>query len=327
MPKLSVVVPIYNVDKYLKECITSIQTQNFQDIEIICVNDGSKDNSLEILREFESNDPRIIIIDKANTGYGDSMNIGMSASNGKFLAIVEPDDFILPGMFKTLLNAIESHSLDLVKSDFYRFMSSDNAGYKRTYNQLSRFYNLYNRPIFPEKEQKVFLCAMNTWSGIYNIDFLRKNNILHNTTPGASFQDNGFWFNGFACAKRIMFLDRAFYMNRRDNPNSSVKDRKKIFCMNEEYKFIKKFLIDTDKFDTFFDIYLHRKWANYFFTIKRLSPSLRKTYIHEISKELKNDYEAIKSSKSYFDKRDQQKLQLMKTLPSLYTILFNLKHK
>jgi hypothetical protein len=80
----------------------------------------------------------------------------------------------------------------------------------------------YGRVINVSEELEVFRFIMNTWSGIYKKDFLLENNIWHNETPGASYQDNGFWFQTFLHGKRAFFLKKAFYMNRRDNPNSSV---------------------------------------------------------------------------------------------------------
>ena len=71
---------------------------------------------------------------------------------------------------------------------------------------------------------------------------LEKYHIRHNTTPGVSFQDNGFWFQTFAWAERMYFVNRPYYMNRRDNPNSSVNSKSKVYCMNEEYQFIHEFL-------------------------------------------------------------------------------------
>ena len=76
-PKLSILVPIYNVEKYLSQCLESITAQTLQDIEIICINDGSTDGSLDIIKDFAKNDNRIVIINKPNSGYGDSMNQGL----------------------------------------------------------------------------------------------------------------------------------------------------------------------------------------------------------------------------------------------------------
>lgn len=90
--KVSIVVPIYNVEKYLRQCLDSIVNQTLKNIEIICVNDGSTDNSLKIIQEFADKDSRIKIINKENTGYGNSMNIGFDAAIGEYIGIVESDD-------------------------------------------------------------------------------------------------------------------------------------------------------------------------------------------------------------------------------------------
>ena len=84
---------------------------------------------------------------------------------------------------------------------------------------------------------------MNTWSGIYKREFLEQHHIRHNETPGASFQDNGFYFQTFVYAKRAMIVDKPYYMNRRDNPNSSVNNREKVYCCNVEYDYIREILM------------------------------------------------------------------------------------
>ena len=99
MIKLSVIIPVYNVEQYLGECLESVIKQTLKDIEIICVNDGSTDNSLEIIKKFARKDERIKIIDKPNSGYGDSMNKGLETETGEYIGIVESDDFIEPDMF------------------------------------------------------------------------------------------------------------------------------------------------------------------------------------------------------------------------------------
>ena len=93
-PLVSVLVPICNVEKYLDECLSSLQNQTLKDIEIICINDGSTDSSLDIINEFASEDPRFVVIDKSNSGYGDSMNRGLESARGKYISILESDDFL-----------------------------------------------------------------------------------------------------------------------------------------------------------------------------------------------------------------------------------------
>ena len=109
VPKISVLIPVYNVEKYLERCLKSVCNQSFKDIEIICINDGSTDSSLSILEEYAKNDSRIKIIDKSNSGYGISMNIGLDNATGDYVGIIESDDFADLGMFETLYNmAVEN---------------------------------------------------------------------------------------------------------------------------------------------------------------------------------------------------------------------------
>ena len=119
MPKLSVVVPVCNAQKYLRECLDSILGQTLRDIEVICVDDGSKDESGAMLDGYAARDARVRVIHKVNTGYGHSMNCGFDAAEGEYLGIVESDDWIEPDMFEKLCRAADMTKADAVKSNFY----------------------------------------------------------------------------------------------------------------------------------------------------------------------------------------------------------------
>ena len=101
-PLVSVLIPIYNVEPYLSECLNSVVNQTMDNLEIICINDGSKDHSLDIVKKFASLDQRIVILDGPNRGYGKAMNLGLEAAAGEYIGIVEPDDYIRPDMYETL---------------------------------------------------------------------------------------------------------------------------------------------------------------------------------------------------------------------------------
>ena len=90
-PKISVIIPVYNVEKYLSECLDSVISQTLKDIEIICVNDGSTDNSLQILKEYASKDTRIKIIDKENEGQGYARKVGLDVANGEYILFCDSD--------------------------------------------------------------------------------------------------------------------------------------------------------------------------------------------------------------------------------------------
>lgn len=311
MPKVSVIIPVYNVEKYLRECLDSVVEQTLQDIEIICVNDGSTDNSLEILKEYASNDSRINIIDKPNSGYGHSMNIGIEKATGEYIGIVEPDDYIKQEMYETLYNSAKNNDLDFVKSDFYRFTGcSDNI--KLFYNQLSKDLSFYNRVINVNEEIMPYYFIMNTWCGIYNRDFIEKYHIRHNETPGASFQDNGFWFQTFVYSKRAMFLNIPFYMNRRDNPNSSVYNPSKILTVCNEFSFIENLLKNnSDIADRDFGIFFHVKYLGYMAGYNRVIKKYKMMYLERFRKDFLETCKDKNFNKDLFTKTQLKKLNMI----------------
>ena len=124
-PSVSILVPCYNVEKYLNQCLDSIVNQTLKDIEIICINDGSTDSTLDIIKSYADKDKRVKIIDKPNEGYGKSMNRGLDAATGEYVGIVESDDWVDTDMFKKLYDIASKNDADIVKSDFYVYTTTD----------------------------------------------------------------------------------------------------------------------------------------------------------------------------------------------------------
>lgn len=240
--KVSVILPSLNVRKYIRECVESVMNQTLQDIEIICVDAGSTDGTLEILREYEKEDPRIKVIVSEKKSYGYQMNLGMSAARGEYIGIVETDDYIPCEMYEELYAIAEKNEVDFIKADFYRFTGSG-KDLRKVHYKLTGETSFYHKVIDIRHHQNAFHFVMNTWSGIYRRDFLEKNQIRHNETPGASFQDNGFWFQTFMYSRRAYFCDKPYYMNRRDNESSSVFSKGKVYCVCDECRFIYEIMV------------------------------------------------------------------------------------
>ena len=289
MAKVSVVIPVYNTEPFLRECMDSLVRQTLHDLELICVNDGSTDNSLAILKEYAEKDPRIIIIDKENGGYGKAMNMGMDRATGEYMGIVEPDDFVALTMFEDLYEKAKEDDLDIVKGDFLRFVTDkDYETETYTYVHLSPQPEDYGVVFRPMDRKSSFLCNMNTWAGIYRLSFLREHHIRHHETPGASFQDNGFWFQTFVCANRVEFISRPYYRVRRDNPNSSVQNPRKVYAANVEYDYIRDYLKKKpDVWTSLKGIYWKKRYHNYDATLRRIDSSFDREYCDWIAKELK----------------------------------------
>lgn len=284
--KVSLVVPIYNVERYLKKCLDSCTKQTLKDIEIICVDDGSTDKSYDIVKQYARKDKRIVPITKKNAGYGNSMNIGMDKARGEYIGIVESDDYVERDMCEFLYSVAKKNDVDVIKSD-YKIFHTKNGHEVTSYEATCTEEGYYNKVLIPARNKVIFNFQMNTWTGLYKTTFIRENNIRHNETPGAAYQDNGFWFQTLSLAHTVMFVNKAFYHYRQDNPNSSINSKSKVFCMNEEYAFIHDFI---DKHpvvkQNFLYEYFRKKVFNYFHTYERIADEYKLDFLKRFSQEL-----------------------------------------
>ena len=290
-PKVSVVVPVYNVEDYLNEAMDGLVNQTMEEMEFVCVNDGSTDGSLAILREYAALDRRIRVLDGPNGGYGKAMNRGIDAARGEYLGILEPDDFVPHEMYAELYERARESDADLVKADFYRFWTGPNGDLRSNVGRLSSKRSFYNRIFCPSEEQGCFSCCVNTWSGLYRLEFLNRWHIRHNETPGASYQDNGFLFKAFCRAERALFVDKPYYMYRQDNPGASMNSRSKMYAITTEYRLIWEWLEqDPELLGKVESVYLQKKLASFFVTLYRLDPSLQSDYVHHMHDEFEEPY-------------------------------------
>lgn len=245
MAKVSIIIPVCNVENYLRECLDSVCNQTLKDIEIICVDDGSTDSSGEILDEYAGKDGRFRVVHKQNEGYGKAMNMGMKLATAPYVGIVESDDMIRPHMYESLLAVMEKEHVDMIKADFYEFYDDGEGGYIEEYIPLTsdiRYQELYETVFNIREHDEVFYFEKYTWDGLYDREFLQREQIVYNETPGASYQDNGFWFQTLIKAKSIYFEKQAFYRYRIDNISASMRSKAKVFSICNEYDFIRDIL-------------------------------------------------------------------------------------
>lgn len=312
MKKVSVILPIYNVSAYLRECLDSVVGQTLKELEIICVNDGSTDDSLDIIREYAAKDDRIVVISGPNGGYGKAMNKGLDRATGEYVGIVEPDDYVVPEMFEELYDIAARNDLDLVKADFHRFTRDENGGEHRQYVLLDETKNHYGKLLCPAEQPECIRFTLNTWAGIYKREFLEKYHIRHNETPGASFQDNGFFFQTFVRARRAMIVNKPYYRNRRDNPNSSVASREKVYCMNVEFDHIRNLLMeDREIWERFQSMYWWLKYRNYWFTYNRIADQYKEEYLNRMRQEFKRALRLEQLREEDFPPQDWKNIQAL----------------
>ena len=215
--QVSVIIPIYNAKNTLPRCLESLAAQTCKAIEFICVNDGSTDDSPAELEAWARRDARFRIIHQQNMGYGKAMNHGMHMAQGKYIGIVEPDDWVDSNMYEDLLALATRTSADIVKSSYF---IEKKSGCK----PISKFSRITGNEVFSPQDIPEYLKgAPSIWTALYQREWLEKENIRFSETPGASFQDLGFCIRTWICASKIAVTDTPYYHYWEDNPTSSSR--------------------------------------------------------------------------------------------------------
>lgn len=274
--KISIIIPVYNNASYLCECIESAIQQTLMDIEIIILNDGSTDSTVKkIINLYKNKDKRIIFIDKNNSGYGDTVNIGIKKSHGEYIGIIESDDYVEKSMYEIMYNNAKKFDADIIKCNPSEFIDTEKERKFKRY-KISANKNDYYRYI--DFNYDFFAIRTSTLNpiGIFKRSFLMSNKILFSDTPGASFQDIGFNILTYSLAKKIIFVDEYLYNIRRDNANSSVFSTKKI--NSAPYEFKNAFNILIQKNVNFIPLFFLRKLNSYKFHYNRLDKDGKKFF-------------------------------------------------
>ena len=308
MNKVSVIIPVYNIEKYLEQCLYSVITQTLKDIEIIIVDDGSTDSSPQICDKFAGIDKRIKVVHKENAGLGIAYNTGMDIATGEYIGFVESDDFADEHMFEDLYELAKKHQADIVKSSWYYYNTSGNIVSKELrfagYDSYKPF-NIINSP-------NLLIERCSVWSAIYKTDFIRNNNIRYLETPGASYQDVGFTYKALCQTKKMLVTPNAYYYYRQDNENSSINSKEKSEVIFWEY----------DEVDMFFDSHPEIKvWANdyklkkqfndYSWNYHRIADHLKPTFIQHFASDFKKYLNKGELNLNYYNNDERYFLNLI----------------
>ena len=213
MVSVSVIIPVYNVEKYLQRCLDSVFNQTFSDLEIICVNDGSPDNSLAILQENAKKDKRIKIISQSNQGLSQARNNAMKHVSGKYVVFLDSDDFYDDNFIECLYKKAEEENADVVMTNT-RYVSPDRS--KQT---------CFQEKLLSSFDDKIKAIPDGScWNKLYSSAFLKKHNLSF--PSGLYFEDNLFTIPACYFADKFMVINGGCY-NYIYNPNSITKDPKK----------------------------------------------------------------------------------------------------
>ena len=312
-PLITVLVPCFNVEKFVEECIDSILAQTYSNLEVICINDGSTDSTPQILDRYANSDKRIRVISKTNSGYGHSMNVGLDAAKGDYIGIVESDDFIEPDMFEKLLKNAVANDLDISKCGYFEFKTADG-----TNTPVDTTYVPKNRVLKPVDEQSPFYQPPSIWSAIYKRAFLKRNGIRFLETPGASYQDTSFAFKCYFSADRFGMLEESLLHYRIDNANSSINNPKKLFCVCDEYDEIWRFAQEkADRFEKVKTLVPVLELSAYKWNFNRLKLTLKRVFLKRFHEEFKRLDKAGLIDRSLFTPHDQKILTEAIRIPVL----------
>ncbi len=322
MVKVSIVIPIYNVEKYLRQCLGSVVNQTLADIEIICVNDGSKDSSLEIIKEYAAKDERVRIIDKPNSGYGHSMNCGFDMATGEYIGIIESDDYADPDMFEKLYACAKENDLDVAKAGFYYYYSiPEDVSTPEPIAPASMCKRVFCPTALGrlDKITAFFNIKPTIWSAIYRREFIRENGIRFNETPGASYQDLGFTFKVWATAKRVKLLRECFLHYRQDNEASSINSPGKVYCVYDEYQEIDRFIGERAELgDLLRRVKSRLKYDSYIWNYERLGKELRVEWIRFAAEDLGREMATGYTVRDNFPDYKWEDLELIIKSPDAY---------
>lgn len=281
IPKVSVVVPVYGVERYLDQCVQSLLSQTLSEIEIILVNDGSRDRCPQMIDEYAARDERVVALHQPNGGYGKAVNAGLRAARGGYVGIVEPDDWVETDMYESLYELAVRHDVEVVRSDYYKYTTA--RGDEKV--DLMPVKDA-DRVICPRTESAIFYCRPTVWAALYRRDFLVENDIWMLETPGASYQDVGFNFKVLARAERMWLTRRAMVHYRSDNENSSTASKEKTFCIFHEWDEVDRYMerYPEDKAASA-SLRAHVKLDNCIWHLKRIAPDQRDAFRREVLSE------------------------------------------
>lgn len=238
MIKVSVIVPVLNGISYINECMDSLISQTLKEMEILVIDAGSTDGTLEILEEYVQKDSRVRLLHSDQKSMGHQTNMGIQAASGEYIGFCEADDYLGPGMLEYLYQTAKSKDLDFVKSNFDMFVTSSEGRIFLNYSILPPEKRaLYGNVIHPKDHPDLLHRDVNMWNGIYKRRWILENKIRLNETPKAAFQDVGFILQTFLLADRGMYVHEDANKYRRDNISSSVYDQQSLLFVVQEFAF------------------------------------------------------------------------------------------
>ena len=218
--KVTIVVPIYNVEKYVEKCLKSLISQTFEDIEVLAISDGSPDNSGNIVKEYEKKDKRIKYIEKENGGYGSVLEYAIKNAKTEYLMVCDPDDWLEPDAVEILYKNAKNYNLDLVIGEKYLIY---NDGEKKISRNVNPFYNIKSNFVYEGNDiEKISFCPQSPHSKLFRTECLKNIIFPHKV----SYTDNNLFILALKNSKRVMLIDKSLSYYLIERPGNTMTDKK-----------------------------------------------------------------------------------------------------
>ncbi len=298
MVKVSVVVPVYNVEKYIKQCIESLLNQTLKDIEIICVDDGSTDNSLHILNELTQKDSRIKIFTQQNKGAGAARNLGISKANGEYLYFLDSDDFTDINLLKEAYEKIKANNAQICIFKNNEYDTQNNEFKPCKWCRKSNFKNIFKLTDYSTNFFSLF--NVPAFTKLYSSKFIKENNIFFQEIKTCN--DVFFNFYTLSTAERITFLNKTLVSYRTNqSSNLSANRNKYIENVKNAFSHLEECLKEKNLFEVAKKTYYRKASESFGYEIRQLKTiKEQKQWIDKLLKNIPFQYWSLKTIRLVF---------------------------
>lgn len=264
MVLISVIMPVYNVENYLENSLNSILTQSFKDIEVICIDDESKDKSLEILKDFERKDNRVKVISQKNKGNGGARNTGLKHASGDYVYFIDSDDTMFPEALEKMYCNITSNRSDLVLFKVARYIEGEPLNYNRPIFPLDKKFvgENFDDFTFTYKDIKYYIMDSGyfaVWAKFYKKEFLDNYKDIFVFPENTAFGDVRFHIASLILASRISFVNDFLYKYTMSNVNSITQTQSNRMDIFKVVDSVEELFINTGFYEEFKDDFIKFK--------------------------------------------------------------------
>lgn len=288
--KVSVIIYVKNSVNYMEQCVRSVMSQTLGEIEILIVDGGSTDGTLVLIEKLKQEDGRIRLFHGA-ASVGAQFNLGLREAKGDYIGVCEADDYLLPDMYERQYKTAEENQLDVIRAGYYQVFEIGGQEYRFKLNACGA--DIPTEKVIQGDDGMLFLGQgiNGFWNGLYKRQFLLDHQIWMNETKGAAYQDISFSFFTQMYARRVWFMDEAFYCYRIDNPDASANSLHGVRFHMEEYEILKMRLEKARLWEAYKNMFFSWELVSYQWFLHQLPQNQRVADATAVYRQLLSQYE------------------------------------